>query len=106
VLRAGLIDGVITTNDEGQPGVKVGEDFFLLSDGGGEKALNALRQLHPQLAVSKQKGGAGDTGANGANGGKGGKAEKAMTTEQYHEQVSKGTDLTKFFAEGGIIKDE
>jgi hypothetical protein len=103
VLRAGLIDGVITTDEGGQPGVKVGEDFFLLSDGNGEKALNALRQMHPQLAVSKQKGGAGDTGANG---GKGNKSEKAMTTEQYHEQVSKGTDLTKFFAEGGIIKDE
>jgi hypothetical protein len=102
ILKTAVAEGVITVDETGNPGVKMGDDFFPLNAGNGEKAMNALRQLHPQLAVTKQKGGAGDTGAQG---GKGAPAGKTMTTVEYHEKVARGEDTTKFFAEGGQLVD-
>ncbi len=102
ILESGILKGHLTTDDSGNPGVKMGEDFIPLSEEEGAKAMNALKQLYPKLAVVKQKGGAGDTPANG---GKKTDKTKTMTTAEYNEKVSKGEDVQKFFSEGGQIVD-
>jgi hypothetical protein len=98
VLENGMVKGVFTVDESGQPGIKQGEEILF-----GEQAFNALRQMYPKQAVTKQKGGAGDTGARGAKGAQG--AAKTMSSEEYDTQIAKGADLTKFFADGGILKD-
>jgi uncharacterized coiled-coil protein SlyX len=98
VLENGMVKGVFAVDENGQPGIKQGEEILF-----GEQAFNALRQMYPKQAVTKQKGGAGDTGARGAKGAQG--AAKTMSSEEYDTQIAKGADLTKFFADGGILKD-
>lgn len=97
VLENGMTKGLFTVDESGNPCVKVGDEFFT-----GDQALNSLRQLYPKQAITRQKGGAGDTAARG---GQGGAAGKTMTTEEYNAKVIKGEDVLKFFADGGQIAD-
>jgi hypothetical protein len=105
ILESGITKGYLTTNEAGEPCVKMGDDLIPLSEEDGAKAINALKQMYPKLAVTKQKGGAGDTDTKG---GKKSPPAKTMTLEEYNTKVAggKADEVAKFMAEGGQVVAE
>lgn len=65
LLEKDIREGRITVNDKGEPGVFHDDEFISLSENEGSDAINILRNIHKDFAVSKQVGGAADTSARG-----------------------------------------
>jgi ribosomal protein S16 len=76
ILKNAIADGIITIDENGQPGVKGADGEFYT----GDAAINELKKIHADLVITKQKPGSGNTAGRGGGTSQG----KAITREEFN----------------------
>jgi len=68
VIDLAIAKGLVTLDENGNPGLKDGDEFIPLNAEKGPGAVDKLKTMFPKLAITTQKAGGKDTTAKGASG--------------------------------------